>query len=215
MPHPWRKGLEARNKPPAPTDFVPLTHSGQRPVPALFGSARRQELLLKVARDGSAAVGERLAFHRLLATSGLCVESRRSRGSPSAILTLNRDYPAFPELLAVLGDLSGRTVQYEIGDASGVVDADRPLAHSGYVPFRLMLVFVQAGTHLDEETVRRRAPDVWPTAVSDALDTLVADAVLEEGERRNFRLSPRRSGVIQNIGPAPRGTDRRSAAGAK
>ena len=147
-------------------------------MPMLFGSGKLQELLLDVARNGEARASRRFEFQRRLEAVGIC-KIRRDGGDD--VLTLNAAHPAAAEIRAVLSDLAD--VAVEIGEQSDrTVHPTTPLGHSRHVPFRLMLAIAREVEGLDDETLRRRMPDIWPISVSDGLKTLVNEGVLVAGE---------------------------------
>jgi hypothetical protein len=104
---------------------------------------------------------------------------------------LNADHPAITEIRTVLSDLAGEPVRGPIGNGAGIVNPNSPLGRYGPKVFRLLLIMIQAGAPIDEESIRRRAPDAWPDTIRDGLVQLVDDGILEEGVGRVFALSPR------------------------
>ncbi len=162
-----------------------LTSQNIRPQPLLFGDEMFQEQLLDIARMGTIHLKPHGKMRRLV-SSGLCVCER----IPGAdVIALNDGHPAINELRAVLAEMTGIHIDDHGHRGNPNFDRVSPLGHARPVAFRVTLVLYQAGSGVDEETMRRRLPDIWPCSVSETLDRLVRNRVLVEGEGRVFTLA--------------------------
>lgn len=163
-----------------------LTTAPVRPTPVLFGSKKLQDLLLKIARDGEVRLTSRpKSYHERLAKIGICTIRR---DADMDVIKLDASYPAAKEIRAVLSDITGTTVRSG-KHGNGTVHQVTPLGHPRFLPFRLMLVIAQSVDGLDDETIRRRIPDVWPLSVTKGIKVLVRDGVLEEGGGQRFTFA--------------------------
>jgi hypothetical protein len=165
-------------------DTSGLTPQNDRPVPVLFGNANFQKKLIEIACSGSVRIVPGSSVPKLV-SSGLCVSERSGN---HLILRLNANHPAINEIRAVLADILRAPVA-EACDGPTAFDEKSPLGHVYALPFRVALTVLQADTAIDLETLRRRLPDVWPGSVSEAVDRMRREGVLDDGNI--VQLDPR------------------------
>jgi hypothetical protein len=163
------------------TERAPLT-------PVLFEQPKHQKLLLEVARRGAVEVGRPNAYHTALVKAGILIERRDPPQSARAVVTMNANYPALPELLTFLSDLTGES--FPLIPKSAPVHPEKPLGHKGPLPFRVFLTLAQAREPLTELTIRRRISGEWAQTVRSTIVSLVDSGALAEGEGRKFDFAP-------------------------
>jgi hypothetical protein len=189
VPSQGRPGGESAGKPPIAKSQDPasLTET-TRLMPVLFEQPKHQELLLEVARRGTVQVGGPNAYHKALVKAGILIEKRDPPQSAHAVVTMNANYPALPELLTFLSDLAGE--DFPLVQKAAPVHPERPLGHKGPLPFRVFLTLAQASKPLTELTIRRRVNGEWAQRIKKCLDYLVADGALVEGEGGQYDFAP-------------------------
>jgi len=151
----------------------------------LFGTVKEQLLLKRILQEGK-VTAPRDRPKRLL-SAGLVATT----GNPyREFLILNPCHPAYNELRRTLSDL------YRVEPAEGFaakkptkISAQRPLAHQGNVPFKIICEVVNASAPLSFRDLEQRIPDAWPSTVSLNVDRLVKHGVLLV-HGKSVRLSP-------------------------
>lgn len=154
----------------------------EEPRPVLFGNADSQHLLLRLFLEGPIRKTPRYHVPQRLVDAGLLGRYHNGR---FVVLMLDGRHPASGALRNVLGDLAGSAGQPSAvppaSTAEHAVSVAQPLGHREVAAFRVVLWVVRAGGGIEEATLLRRIPDVYPQMLGGACDRLVEDGVLTHG----------------------------------
>ncbi|HEV2738713.1 MAG TPA: hypothetical protein VGU66_09055 [Candidatus Elarobacter sp.] len=163
-------------------------------LPILFGTAKNQEMLLRLHREGTTRFYEANGWQSLRG-SGLVVAYRN--GSEHW-LALEQRHHAYSALRNVLNDLADKhhdkRPRISKVPPQHLNTSDRPLAHPVAARFRVLERIATAAEPLDIETLVRRLPDLWRETTKRTVAALETNGV----------LTTRRDGTITFAANVPR-----------
>ncbi len=152
-------------------------------TPTLLGAdSDSQRLLLRLFVEGPIRKPPGYHIPQKLLNAGLVARYHNAR---FVVVMLDGRHPANGAVRNVLADLAGsaghQSAVPPAGTAAHAVSLFRPLGHREVAAFRVVLWVIRAGDAIEEATLLRRIPDVYPQMPRGARDRLVEDGVLTCG----------------------------------
>lgn len=154
-------------------------------VPILFGNRRDQQLLLLIARNGSARVPSSVSLKALQKTGIVSITNQ-----PARVVTFHTGHVAANEIRRCLAEIG----KFPLATHRAPKQRAQPIwsvlpGNDGQTTFRVLHRIITTKERLDALTINRRLPDISRRMVSNALVRLVKQRTLVQERDGTFALA--------------------------